>query len=278
MITEDLFLLRDYVYETTGIYFPDNKRYYFEKRFARRLQELKINSYRSYLDYLRGNSGGQKEFNSLVQEITINETSFYRNDAQFKAMVDIIIPEIMQIKQKSNFKKIKIWCAGCSSGEEPYTIALFLLDKLKNELKGWNVEIIGTDIDLAMIEAAKQGIYSDYSLRNVPLKIRKLYFSKLNKSRYSINRDVKNLVRFETSNLNDDFSMIFLKGFDIVFCRNVLIYFNPQSKKRVLGHLHNNLLKFGYLFLGHSESLFGVTDKFKLIHYSGGTAYKKVNY
>ena len=277
MVNDDLFLLRDYVYETTGIYFPDNKRYFFEKRFDRRLQELKINSYRSYLNFLRGNSGGSKEFNSLVQEITINETSFFRNNSQFGAMIDIMIPEIMKIKQKNNFKELKIWCAGCSSGDEPYTAAIFLLDKLRNKFKGWKIKIIGTDIDISIIEVAKRGIYSDYSLRNVPLRIRKLYFNKVNKNRFSINEDVQNLVRFETSNLNDDFSMLFLKGFDIIFCRNVLIYFNTQSKKRVLEHLHNNLLKFGYLFLGHSESLFGITDKFKLVHFSGGIAYKKVN-
>ncbi len=237
MVNDDLFLLRDYVYETTGIYFPDNKRYFFEKRFDRRLQELKINSYRSYLNFLRGNSGGSKEFNSLVQEITINETSFFRNNSQFGAMIDIMIPEIMKIKQKNNFKELKIWCAGCSSGDEPYTAAIFLLDKLRNKFKGWKIKIIGTDIDISIIEVAKRGIYSDYSLRNVPLRIRKLYFNKVNKNRFSINEDVQNLVRFETSNLNDDFSMLFLKGFDIIFCRNVLIYFNTQSKKRVLEHL-----------------------------------------
>ncbi len=272
---DDVFRLRDYLYETTGMYFPDSKRYFFENRFARRLQALKLDSFYAYLHFLKNHPARRSEFDRLVQEITINETSFFRNDSQFKALTDLIIPDVVSIKQKIGNRLLKIWSAGCSSGEEPYTLAISILDQIDSLLKNWQVDIIGTDINAAIIEKAKSGRYSEYTLRNVPPEIRKRYFK--HEQRFiTIADEVKKLVRFEISNLNDDISMVFMKKFDIIFCRNVLIYFDTQSKKRVIEHFYNNLTDHGYLFLGHSESLFGITEKFKLIHFPGGMAYKKV--
>jgi chemotaxis protein methyltransferase CheR len=273
-LMDGVLLLRDYIYETTGMYFPDSKRYYFENRINRRLNELELNSHKEYLHYLRSNLSNGAEFGKLIQEITINETSFYRVEAHFKALVNVIVPEIIKIKQNNALKLLRIWSAGCSSGEEPYSIALFILENLAHLLKDWKIKIVGTDIDPNVIKTAAQGKYSDYTLRNVPEKIRSKYFSP-NHNGSVISDALKKNVQFEITNLNETQAMARMKNFDIIFCRNVLIYFNAQSKKRVLDHFYNSLLQHGYLFLGHSESLFGVTDKFKLIHFSGGMAYKK---
>lgn len=271
---DDIFLLRDYIYETTGMYFPDSKKYYFENRINRRLEELEINSYKLYLNYLRSNSSNGLEFSKLIQEITINETSFFRSLAQFKALVKVIVPEIVKSKNRYALKQIRIWSAGCSSGEEAYSIALFLSNNLLHLLKDWKIEIFGTDIDTNVIKTATIGKYSDYSLRNISEEIRQKYFH-INHNGFFVNDNIKKLVQFKVGNLNETQSMIRMKNFDIVFCRNVLIYFNAQSKKRVLDHFYDSLQQHSYLFLGQSESLFGVTDKFKLIHFSGGMAYKK---
>ncbi len=272
---DDVLKLRDYLYETTGMYFPDSKRYFFESRFARRLQALRLNSFREYLQFLMENPRREEEFLRLVQEVTINETSFFRNLPQLRALTELVLPEITEIKEKLKFKQIRIWSAGCSSGEEPYTIAMMILESFPLIEREWRLEIVGTDINGEMIQQAKEGLYGEYTMRNVPPAFRKCYFRK-ESSGYRIRETVKKFVRFEILNLMDDLSMVFLKKFDVIFCRNVLIYFDTNSKKKVVEHFYNNLLDHGYLFLGHSESLFGISDKFKLIHFPGGMAYKKV--
>ncbi len=273
-MNDEVLLVRDYIYETSGMYFPDSKRYFFESRFAHRLQELKLDSYHAYLRFLCTNSEGPKEYSRLIQEITINETSFFRNAAQFRAMVDLIVPEILKMKQKQGTNRLRIWSAGCSSGEEPYTIALFLLEYLKDKIRNWQVEILGTDIDPSVIEAAKRGIYTEYRLRNVPAEIRKRFFN-TNHNGFAVNDNLKRLVNFRVSNLNNKRDNIPMRNFDIIFCRNVLIYFNTVSKKRVVENFCESLVNHGFFLLGHSESLFDVTEKFKLVHFPGGMAYKK---
>jgi len=272
---DDVLKLRDYLYETTGMYFPDSKRYFFESRFARRLQALRLNSFQEYLRYLMTDPGREEEFRRLVQEVTINETSFFRNVPQLRALTGLVLPEIMAIKKKLHFKKLRIWSAGCSSGEEAYTIAMMILDAFPSLLSEWQLEIVGTDINEEMIQKAKEGIYGEYTMRNVPPSFRKRYFTKENRG-YRVSAELRKLVHFAVFNLMDDLAMVFLKKFDVIFCRNVLIYFDTNSKKRVVEHFYNNLQDYGYLFLGHSESLFGISNKFKLIHFPGGMAYKKV--
>jgi chemotaxis protein methyltransferase CheR len=271
---DDVLRLRDYIYRTTGMYFPDSKRYFFETRFARRLQALKLNSFREYFEFLQREPEGKKEFRELIQEITINETSFFRNLPQLKALVDLVLPDIMKHKEQLNFYSIRIWSAGCSSGEEPYTIAMLIHDRYPDLHKKWKLEILGTDINEKMIEKAIAGEYSEYTMRNIPPRFRNRYFSR-NERGYYIAPELKRMVRFEVANLMDDVQMVFLKKFDVIFCRNVLIYFDTSSKKKVIEHFYNNLLDPGYLFLGHSESLYGITDKFQLVHVPGGMIYKK---
>ncbi len=271
----DILKLRDLVYKETGMYFPDEKRYYFESRFLRRIEALGLSNFTEYIQYLTNGNGRRDEFHNLMNELTINETSFFRNKPQFKALESLVLPEILKAKENAAFKSLKIWSAGCSSGEEAYSIAMVLNELSQGPLAGWKLEIRGTDISKRVLEIAQAGVYSEYPVRNMPEDYKKKYIEEQN-GKYLVKDNLKKFVRFTHLNLNDDMAMVFMKGFDIIFCKNVLIYFDLESKKRVIQHFFNSLSLGGYLFIGFSESLFGVNDRFKLIHYPGGMVYCKV--
>ena len=271
----DIFALRDLVYQETGMYFPNEKRYYFESRFLRRMEALGITSFLEYMKYLKNGSARRDEFHSLMNELTINETSFFRNKPQFNALRSVVLPEIIKAKSNNAVKSLKIWSAGCSSGEEVYSIAMIIDQLSADVLAGWRIEVRGTDISKRVLEIAEKGVYSEYPVRNMPEEYKNKYIESVNGS-YQINDVLKKYVRFSHLNLNDDMAMVFMKNFDIIFCKNVLIYFDLESKKRVIQHFFNSLVLGGYLYIGFSESLFGVNDRFKLIHYPGGIVYCKV--
>ena len=164
----ELLRLRDLIYEKTGMYFPDEKSYWFEGRFSRRMKALGIPSYRDYFKHLSNGDGGRKEFIKLMDELTINETSFFRNKPQFNAFERIILPELLKTKQKSAIQRLKIWSAGCSSGEEAYTLAMIIDNFSDIDLDGWKVEIHGTDISERVLRLAERGVYNEYSVKNMP--------------------------------------------------------------------------------------------------------------
>lgn len=270
----DVLKLRDLVYEETGMFFPDEKQYYFESRFKKRVDALGLKGWMDYYKFLKTDKDRREELNRLMSELTINETSFFRNMPQFTALQNLVIPEILKEKKDKAVKMIKIWSAGCSSGEEVYTIAM-LFEEMKNgPLAGYRLEVTGTDISPRVLEKAQKGIYSDYPVRNMPDYFKQKYFEKVPEG-YKIKDVLRPYVKFKHLNLNNDMEMVFMKGFDVIFCRNVLIYFDMDSKKRVLQHFFNDLIVGGYLFIGFSESLFGVDDRFKLIHFPGGMVYRK---
>ncbi len=271
----DILKLRDLVYEETGMFFPDEKQYYFESRFLRRMKELNISSFISYHNFLKTNPNRRDEFNKLISELTINETSFFRNKPQFTALQNIVVPEIIKAREESVLKRMRIWSAGCSSGEEAYTIAMLLDELSAGPLKGWNLQVEGTDIDDAVLNKAKEGLYKKYAVKNMPDYYKQRYIKETGDN-YYIDESLKKISTFKKLNLNDDMAMVFQKGFDVIFCRNVLIYFNIESKKRVIQKFFNSLTLGGYLFIGFSESLFQISDRFKLIHFPGGMVYQKV--
>ena len=271
----DLLKLRDLVYEETGMYFPDEKQYYFESRFTRRMNELGVKTFLDYFRFLKNDAGRREEFNKLISELTINETSFFRNMPQFTALQNLVIPELMKARENSVLKRLKVWSAGCSSGEEVYTIAMILDHLSQGPLKGWNLEITGTDIDSRVLERAQKGIYREYAVKNMPQDYKDKYLIKTGEG-YKIHDSLRKYARFKNLNLNDDMMMVFMKGYDVIFCRNVLIYFDQESKKRVIQKFFNSLVLGGYLFIGFSESLFQISDRFKLNHFPGGMVYQKV--
>ena len=265
--------LRDFIYNICGMYFHATKKYFLESRLARRMEATGTRTHNDYYLLLRS-PRGTEELKYLMDEITTNETYFFRNVPQLNALETKLLPEIVATKSKIGFRKLRIWSAASSSGEEAYTLAMILLEKRSTLLKDWIIEIIGTDINETVVAQAKEGVYSAYSVRNIPEMYKRKYIREDN-GKFILAPEVKKFVSFNKLNLYDDSKMIFMKSFDIIFCANVLIYFDTASKSKVVQHFYNNLQPYGYFFVGQSESLHGVNDKFKTVHFPGGFAYKK---
>ncbi len=272
---KDFEVLRDYIYAICGIYFHASKKYFLESRVARRMEATGIKSHQEYYQFVKGLQGGAGELERLLDEVTTNETCFFRNMPQLTALENKLLPEIVSTKGKIGFRKIRIWSAGSSSGEEAYTLSMMFLEKRMSLLRDWVIEIVGTDINETVINQAKEGIYNGYSVRNMPEYYLKKYFKEEAEGRFVLSPEVKKFVSFSQLNLYDDTKMIFMKSFDFIFCANVLIYFDTASKSKVVQHFYNNLQPYGFFFVGQSESLHGVNENFKTVHFPGGFAYKK---
>jgi chemotaxis protein methyltransferase CheR len=270
----DLVRIRDVVYQVAGIFHPNNKLRLLFDRCGRRMKELKTTSLREYLECLTVRATRQAELVALLNEITIGETCFFRNQPQLDALRQVVIPRIVEAKAKLPIRRLRIWSAGCSTGEEPHTLAMLLLEESHGRLKDWSIEILATDLNERSLAHAKNAIYGTYSTRNLTPYFSQKYFLPAGEL-LQVQPVVRNLITFSRLNLSDDGRMTFMKGMDIIFCCNVLIYFDLASKRRVFQHFYNNLLPHGYLFLGHSESLYGVSDDFHLVHLPGSTAYIK---
>jgi len=267
-----LIKIRDLIYKVCGIYMPDNKFYFLNDRCARRTKVVDTTSLREYYEMLTAGPDRDAEIRNLLNEITVGETCFFRNPQQLAALRKTVIPKIMAAKSALSFTRLKFWSAGCSTGEEPYTLAMLFLEDSPTLLKGWTWEIIATDLNDRSVAKAKEGLYDNYALRNTPLPFQQKYF-KDRGGDFAISDEVKKRVSFSRLNLLDESKLLFMKGIDVIFCANVLIYFDGASKRRTVHHFFNSLLPGGYFFLGHSESLFGVTDEFRLVHFPGATAY-----
>ena len=273
-ITDEEFqLLRDFIYNQTGIYIAANRKYLLETRLTNRLRELGLSSFSDYYYFLKYDSERRRELERLYSVITTNETSFFRNKPQLKVFQDIILPEIL--RRQNTSRKLRIWSAGCSTGEEPYTLSIILHEVLKKDIVKWNIKITANDISMDVLKAAKRGIYGEYSLRTTPPHIKSKYFKKIGEVKYQIHRDVQQLVDFKQINLIDRFQVRQIERSQVVFCRNVIIYFDEQAKKKVINLIYDNLEDKGYLFLGHSESLHNLSRAFIPRYYPGSIVYQK---
>ncbi len=270
----NLVRIRDLIYQVAGIFQPDNKIRMFEDRCAKRMQALGVSTLRDYYDCLTVKPIRQAELVALLNEITIGETCFFRNQPQLDGIRNIILPKIVQARANLPLRHLRIWSAGCSTGEEPYTLSMLMLEEVADRMKGWTFEILATDLNERSLAHAQHGAYGTYSTRNLSAYFRGKYFVTRN-DKLQVNADVKANVKFSRVNLSDNARMAFMKGIDIVLCGNVLIYFDGASKKRVIQHFYNSLLLHGYLLLGHSESLYGISDDFRLVHLPSATAYVK---
>ncbi len=266
--------IRDLIYKSAGIFQADNKLRLLEDRCQKRMQALGIGSLREYHDCLTSRPMHQAELVSLLNEITIGETCFFRNRPQLDGIRNIILPRIMDARETMRLRRIRIWSAGCSTGEEPYTLAILLMEEAQSKLKGWTFELMATDLNERSIAHAKAGSYGEYSVRNLNPYLRNKYFDAKD-DKLCVKPEVKQAVSFTRLNLLDDARVVFMKGVDLVLCCNVLIYFDVASKKKVIQHFYSNLLPHGYLFLGHAESLYGITQEFRLVHLPSATAYVK---
>jgi chemotaxis protein methyltransferase CheR len=267
--------IRDLVYKISGIYKADDKLYLLADGCGRRMKLVGVRTPREYWDRLTASSNRDAELRELLNEITIGETCLFRSQPQIDALRKVVLPELIAEKSKQITKRLRIWSAGCSTGEEPYTLAMSMLEERERLLKGWTIEIVATDLNDRSIETAKAGIYGDYAQRNTTDFYKRKYFNVLDEKKLQVQPEVKKLVTFSRLNLQDDTKMLFMKGMDVIFCCNVLIYFDGVSKSKVINHFFSNLNFGGYFFLGTSESLMKLNDQFHLIHFPGTIAYWK---
>lgn len=271
---EEFKAIRDLIYQKSGLFFAHKKKYFLESRLSERLKVLNLKTYDEYYCFLKYDPQRFEELSTLFDLITISETSFFRDPAQLRAFETKVLPEIMA-KKEGSFRKIKIWSAGCSTGEEPYTLAIIVLETLKGAVSQWGIEILASDISEASLQVARKGAYNEHALRNVLPEVRLKYFSANKDGSYSVKETVKKLVRFSNINLFDQPRLRIVQGQDVIFCRNVLIYFGQEAKRQVVASLYDALNPGGYLFIGYSESLHGISEAFKPVHFTQVIGYKK---
>lgn len=267
--------IRDLVYKVSGIYQAEDKLYLLADGCARRCKAIGVQGPRQYWDHLTAHPSRDGELRQLLNELTIGETCLFRSQAQLDALRKVILPELTADKTRQITKRLRIWSAGCSTGEEPYTLAMTLMEEKGGLLKDWQFEIVATDLNDRSIEKAKAGIYGEYALRNTSDYFKRKYFVPADDTKIQVRPELKKLIAFNRLNLLDDSKMLFMKGMDIIFCCNVLIYFDGASKSQAIAHYFNDLTFGGYLFLGASESLLKLNEQFHLVHFPGAIAYWK---
>lgn len=272
MSDDEFSLLRDCIYAHCGIRFDQDSKYILEKRLTPRLTDLNLPTFYDYYHFLKYNRSKEQELNDIMDVLTTNETYFFRESFQLKAFTDEIIPELIKTKTARGNRTLRIWSAGCSTGEEPYTIAMLL--STIPELSGWNIEIIGTDISQRVLQQARRAVYGKSSFRATEESDLKRFFHQQDDG-YKVNDSIRELVTISHLNLFDTHRLTMLGKVDLVFCRNVIIYFDQAAKKQVIESFHSALYYGGFLLLGHSESLMNITTQFTLRHFKNDMIYQK---
>lgn len=275
---------KNFINNRTGLYFKDYDLKDLDSVVLARMNDLKIDTALAYYAYLTTSQHREDELRELLNRLTINHTYFFRNEPQFKALKEKILPEIIERKislysasKQDGLPKptIRIWSAGCSTGEEPYTIAMVLKDVIPDS-ENWDIQILATDASELALSKARRGIYGINSMRLVEKDYISRYFTKRDKAaqdeKYEISGEVKKMVNFSFLNLMDE---DYPKGFDIIFCRNVTIYFELQTTIRVMSEIERSLDGEGYLFIGYSETLQFISDRFKMLDWEEAIFYVK---
>jgi chemotaxis protein methyltransferase CheR len=265
--------IRTFIYDTTGIYFQDNKRYLLETRIGKRLKSLGYADYSAYLHFIQ-HGGMRTEMPMLINAVTINETYFFRSQLQFDVLLESIIPELIEIRRKEHSNRIRIWSGACSTGDEPYTLAMMIRETLQPRFPRVRFELVATDINTEVLNTARKGIYTPYAVRNVPAPYMQKYFKK-DGDRFTLASEIQSMVNFKTLNLFDRQAMLTMRSFDIVLCANVLIYFDTESKQQVVNDMYNGMNTDGYLLVGYSETLYGITQAMRPVRFDKILAYKK---
>jgi len=268
----DLEKIRSLVYAETGMRIDQKKDYFLVNRLRQRMANLGLNSFQRYFYELTCGNNGQ-ELTSLIENLTINETYFFRDFPQLQGFAEEVLPPYLKQKSIRGDFGLNVWSAACSTGEEPYTLGIILKEMIEQP-GGWRIAITATDIDKNVLHRAKRGVYEERSMRDTPLPYRSKYFTKT-KDEWKVSPDISRLVTFEQLNLVDRAGMRRKRDFDFIFCRNVLIYFDDTSTKRVLSSLYDALRPGGYIFVGHSESVGRSTAMFELERTGGFLCYKR---
>ncbi len=281
-------LLQNLVYQECGMFFDARRTHFLEDRLQRRLRECRLDSFYSYYRLLISEQG-KEELARLLENLTVNETSFFRNKAQLELFHKLILDEIIRKKQAARDYYLRIWSAGCSTGQEAYTVAMLIADALAyHQLRmpaaagttwpkplvppPWKVEIPASDINYSVLRAGAEAMYNEHQMSSVDYSYRLRYFDKVGE-RYAIKKSIKELVHFDFHNLKTEFLP---QRNDVIFCRNVMMYFDEAEQRRLVEKFYRCLSPGGYLLVGHAESLLGLTDKFTMVYRDSGTAYKRI--
>lgn len=269
MLTEEEFrLFRNLIYEESGIYLKDSRKEFLEHRLAKRMA---ANNTASPYWYYRHIAEKKKELLILLDILTVNETSFFRNKPQIDLFRTVVLPDLIDKKRETGGKSLRIWSAGCSTGEEPYTIAM-VTNEVMNSYAGWDIKIFASDLSLTALDTAARGAYDpDKVHATVEDHYITRYFDK-GEGCLRVRDHIKKMVIFDFHNLKNDNG---LTDLDVIFCRNVMIYFNPEDQKALVDKFCMSLHDGGYLIVGHAESLQGMDTPFEFIYSNKGTAYKK---
>lgn len=266
---KDFIYIRKLVAEKTGIHLSEAKRDMVYSRLSRRLRTLNLDRFDRYCELLKDDK--HDEMVQFINAITTNLTAFFRENHHFEYLKNTVLPGLFRTKAD---KRIRIWSAGCSTGEEPYSIAV-IVKELARSHPGWDIKILATDLDTNVVQKASSGIYSMQRVNGISKERLHNYFQKssdIKTDEIRVARELRELITFKQLNLMHDWPM---KGpFDVIFCRNVVIYFDKNTQRKLFDRYANLLSDDGHLFIGHSESLFKVSDRFKLI---GGTMYQKIS-
>ena len=261
---QDFELFSTLIYNQSGIHFSSSNRTILESRLKERLKALNLGSVTEYHSLIMKN---QEEMKVLLDSVTTNLTRFFRNTAHFAAFENFIIPDMVR-SHMDRKNHLRLWSAGCSTGEEAYSLAIILKEKLPHAM---SFEIIASDLSLKSLMTAQQGFYPETRIGGVPRQYLAQYFDKKHDG-YQIKEEIKKTVRFDYHNLKFDSG---LQDIDIVFCRNVLIYFDSEAQKAVIKHFWQVMNSHSFLFIGHSESLFGMDTRFEFVKTEWATLYHK---
>ncbi len=266
-------LFRSLIYDTCGINLQLSKKELVKARLSKRLSKVGINSFNDYYKYVTKTDKTGKELIHLIDSISTNKTDFFRENKHFDFLNTTLLPELVAKKEKNNDKKLRIWCAASSSGEEPYTLAITVLNHIKPS-NGWDIKILATDISTQILGKAVAGIYKMELLKDIPPGTVSAHFSKVivdNVHCYEAKKHLKDLITYRRFNLMTE-KFPFKNPFDFIFCRNVMIYFDPETQQRLVSKFYDCLPKNGYLFIGHSETLSKSNTRFK---YTQPAVYQK---
>lgn len=261
----DFDLFRKVIYDESGITFSSSNRSILDSRLKERLRDKQLSSITDYYKLIMSN---KEEMKTMLDAVTTNLTRFFRNQPHFDAFINYVVPHVLENKKAKNDTKLRIWSAGCSTGEEPYTIAMILKEILHPP---YSFEIVASDISLKSLMVGKQGFYSDARIAGIPDNYLAKYFTKV-AGGFQVKDEIMKTIRFDYHNLKNDSG---LRNLDVVFCRNVLIYFDEAAQMATVNRFYDSLAAKAYLFIGHSESLFGMNTKFEFLKTEWACLYQK---
>lgn len=262
-------LFTELIYEECGISMGLEKRAFLESRLRRRMDELGIKSGYDYYCLVKHSSDRSREMPVLLDILMICETSFFRNQPQFELLREIVLPELVSKKEKAGSRLIRVWSAGCSTGQEPYSAVIAMLESLP-DAESWSIRVFASDLSFTALERAQCGLYRADQVKGMQERQVSKYFRQEN-GNYVIAEPVKRRVIFDYHNLKHDNG---LRGLDLIFCRNVMIYFDADEQRRLIARFASCLVPGGFLFLGHAESLQGLSSRFAMVHRNKGIAYR----